>query len=389
MTVNGRRVIQLVLVEPDRAGACTSSVHEFAQLLGGGSSSHIREFASIVDTPGGFTEMDVLRKFFYSPGDAHGTKPPRQQYEETAAILGAAFATVDSRRLEPTGPCYSPRDPTEPCYSPVSEPRADDMTVYVAKVDRGSVDALRDALDYADYDVEVEFVRGIRVRITLRRMVYAGSAVSLECDLGTVGGDLGSVGNVLSRYGTGTIHYDEEATHRVVPLLVREAQHDTRTWRRFVRAVHGAARVDSDHDIDDPVARMLVALALSASPENAPQAPQAAAFSCGEPSCGMMPDEEHHHTFVLPVRASPYSPCGSRGDAGSLLALTAYKLNLHFERVMRHRPVAAHLKVKRARRGRLSVSIPAYTPPGATTDPGHFYGPYTVVIDPRDLVVPA
>jgi hypothetical protein len=58
---------------------------------------------------------------------------------------------------------------------------------------------------------------------------------------------------------------------------------------------------------------------------------------------------------------------------------------------MRHRPVAAHIKVTRARlgrKGRLRVNIPENVPPYATTDPGHYYGPYTVHIDPCDLVVP-
>jgi hypothetical protein len=36
-------------------------------------------------------ELDVLRMFFYSPD----TKSSAQQYEETAAILAAAFATCD------------------------------------------------------------------------------------------------------------------------------------------------------------------------------------------------------------------------------------------------------------------------------------------------------
>jgi hypothetical protein len=166
---------------------------------------------------------------------------------------------------------------------------------------------------------------------------------------------------------------------------VREAQHNTRTWHRFVRAVHDAAQVDSEvrHGIDEPVVKMLITLALSVGPAAVPAARAEAV--------GHIEREEHHHTFVLAVRDSPRSPCGSPDscDAGSLLALTAYKLNLHFERAMRHRPVAAHIKVKRARAGRLSVRVPEYKPPDATTDPGHFHGPYTVVIDPRDLVVPA
>jgi hypothetical protein len=348
VTVAGRKVIQLVLV-PDEGHGSTASMHHFCELLRGPEGAAVlRAFAATLPRDTG--ELDVLRMFFYSPD----TKSSAQQYEETAAILAAAFATCD---------CVP---------HPVADVDVDDdvdgrdMSVYVASIDRGAVAALRRALDATDYDVEIELTRGARLRVTLRGTERADS-------------DLCSVGSTLSRFGTGTVDYDERAMEGLVPLLVLAAQHDTRTWRRFVCAVH-AADSEVRFGIDEPVMKMLIALALRDHP--VPAAP------AGSPCA-------RHRTFITALRApppgSPFSPVSRVDDEAdeSRLALAAYKLNTHFERVMRHRPVASHIKVTRARASRrLRVRIPEYVPPYATTDPGHYYGPYTVYIDPGDLVVP-
>jgi len=227
-----KKVVQLVFAEPDKGdGASTASMHHFCEQLhdldGCATAQNpalLRAFAATL--PRGTQELDVLRTFFYSPGVAdpgvaYCKKLSTQKYEEAVAILAAAFATCD---------CIVPLDPSSPCYSPVdSAPRATvvegrDMSVYVASIDRGAVDALRTALDATDYEVEVEFTRGARLRvtlITLRRMGHADADIR----------------STLSRFGAGRIYYDGDAMHRLVPLLVLAAQHDTRTWRRFVSEV--------------------------------------------------------------------------------------------------------------------------------------------------------
>ena len=377
-----KKVIQLVFAEPDKGdGASTASMHHFCEQLhdldGCATAQNpalLRAFAATL--PRGTQELDVLRTFFYSPGESDCMKLSTQKYEEAVAILAAAFATCD---------CIVPLDPSSPCYSPVdSAPRATvvegrEMSVYVASIDRGAVDALRAALDATDYEVEVEFTRGSRLRVTLRRMGCADADIR----------------STLSRFGAGRIYYDGDAMHRLVPLLVLAAQHDTRTWRRFVSAVHAAAGVNSElrYGVDEPVMKMLIALALSQTASTVPAAvPPSVSYQ------GEVRMELRHRTFIIAADArsppgSPYSPVSRVDDEAdeSRLALAAYKLNTHFERVMRHRPVAAHIQVTRARlgrKGRLRVNIPKYVPPYATTDPGHYYGPYTVHIDPCDLVVP-